>query len=429
MNQTSRDHLELECSLHRTRIRGSHVHAKSTDQKGTATYQVVPTAEGCRRSCGHLDALKITDGDISRVLCLGPRPGDREAFDLSLYAGWAKELVSTIEVGQLNLFNPYSLGPTLSPSRKTAGLRRTLRPPGNVAGLESPGSRGLFDVVDSEGCKHRLQLQLRPNDENVFRALQVCRFVLPGHGGEALLALWWSIMKDLSVKETPDPEWTALVVTLFSLAVDLVDGEAARLTETSEHLDPDHQFFGAAPKERSPDSTHKSGSWARMLKLDSNKLQSNISPVWNWIGQSSNLTAATLDSSAAKDVQRRSDFIFSCVQTSRRLSQAPYNRRAISQCRIGSDPPKTNPQSHALPLVRLSVGLHLLREEYKLNMMSMVSPFSEKGDLGPVLAQLNGWLGWEGWDWREGGYYDLDDAGFNRYVFEDGKRAKPTYEG
>ena len=67
--------------------------------------------------------------------------------------------------------------------------------------------------------------------------------------------------------------------------------------------------------------------------------------------------------------------------------------------------------------MKLAIALHLLREEQKLSIIDQVA-IGGCRDLGPVLAQIGGWLGWDSWNWKSGSYYDLEKAGENHYTFE-----------
>jgi len=72
-------------------------------------------------------------------------------------------------------------------------------------------------------------------------------------------------------------------------------------------------------------------------------------------------------------------------------------------------------------LPHVLVALHLFREEQKLSNLSNDKTTLWTGDLTPVLAQLGRWMGWTHWDWKKGTYYNLDGAGVDCQIFENGK--------
>ena len=61
------------------------------------------------------------------------------------------------------------------------------------------------------------------------------------------------------------------------------------------------------------------------------------------------------------------------------------------------------------------VGLHLLREEFKLDTLASKALH----DLTPILAQIGSWLGWDNWGMKQSAYYMLESNNMEAWIFED----------
>jgi anaphase-promoting complex subunit 1 len=339
-----------------------------------------------------------------------------------LRAGWAKSPILTLRPPKLKLFNPYLLGSVPSSTGRAMGLKRTLELPHALKGLDNPGTDGQFDLVDGDGKKHRLQLQLLPRNEGVRKALDVCRFALPDFSGEALLALWWNIHKEVSTSLGVNSEWIALIVTIFCLAVDLIDERTARSTEAGQSV---KKRFS---QKRHSHSAQSVGEHARQPELELHQQFPVDNPAWAWILTSGSPGTAVYDTSLGISQRLRSHdvsdhsqiknaMIIEGIAFARKLHRVSFNIEATNATRATDQ--KQEPGNPALVLVRISLALHMLHEEQKLNVLSQNRINIDGADLGPILAQINGWLGWEGWDWSPGGYYDLECCGIGHFIFDD----------
>src|SRR6202000_1915485 len=153
-------------------------------------------------------------------------------ISLSLSASWGEQLPTRLAIGPLKLFNPYEIISSSPSSRKSAGSNRTLSVPRTLQKIIASASNGSFDILDGDWCRHRFQLQLAPQVDLVSKVFEICLAVLPNHVGDFLLGIWWSVCRGLPKDQTSNAEWTALVVTLFTLAVPFIEESSIKLTET-----------------------------------------------------------------------------------------------------------------------------------------------------------------------------------------------------
>jgi anaphase-promoting complex subunit 1 len=76
-----------------------------------------------------------------------------------------------------------------------------------------------------------------------------------------------------------------------------------------------------------------------------------------------------------------------------------------------------DPEIRRNALATILVGLHLLREEMKLD---VTTADSDSKALSPILAQIGSWLGWEMWSWKDSSYYGLEDTEMDYWSFNEG---------
>lgn len=393
------DHIEVFFTVHK-------IPPSSSDASGG----YVPIFERSRRIQGDLDATKVTDGGVSRILSLKKAPsGD---YALSLRTCWAERLpATTIPIPPLTVFNPFMLWDTNTPSHRTTGRRRTLDLPKDLVGFSSVGSAGSFDVLERGGRRHRLQVQLKPKNPYHSTTLQMCILVLPEDIGDTLLACWWELCKRIDDSEN-DKEWTALVTSLLALGVGRVrppanQGKAAKLRA------------GSRVQRRESSSSVASTSDSEAMQLMWERLQMRpgakfwTSPAWSWCFERS----ASKSGQDWKPVDSQSDFVTSCIARARTFLSSETGSTLLSPLYDRGEEGK-----HDLP--RVLIALHLLREEHKLNILCNDRSGNGTWDVAPLLAQLGRWLDWEGWWYSRGGYYALEGASESSYQFEDSEASK-----
>lgn len=369
------------------------------------------------------DGLKIVDGETSNIVVL-QKGGD--GTEISIYNSEVPHWSRRHAIKSLKLFNSLILGTNPAAARRAFGLHRVLDPPKSLYCLENSGVAGEFDILDGEGLRHRVQVQLQARDEFAARALSVCEFVLSSAAWEDFKTLWWIFLDETQDDDADKREWTALVITLLSLAVPLLSSEPKQTTSSSPNEPIALRQTRAYSRKSESSNTTSANPWESMwnrLKHGADwKSWPGVS--WDWVDNqeeshepmASNgllISAPNYQHPIRAPSATKNNFIPHCisiVRCTRRSDQVkPHVERIIGMKR-----------QNGVNLVKLVIALHLLREEQKLSVIDQEAVGWGR-DLGPVLAQIGGWLGWDGWSWKSGGFFDLEKAGENHYNFEQGK--------
>lgn len=196
------------------------------------------------RAKGVIDACRLDDGRVSRILVLSETPDG--CGELSLQAPWSFLMKVPLPQG-FYISNIADL--SHDRKREESFVREPSPGPGALCGLRNSKQQGIFDLVDDEGNLHQLQLVLQPRNPHVCRITEVCKAVLPGtRGGEGVLVTWWQVMQWLGPhsSNTADAEWTALVITLFSMVLCMTDPSKIAHPTDSNQESPILQLSSAA---------------------------------------------------------------------------------------------------------------------------------------------------------------------------------------
>lgn len=375
-----------------------------------------------------IDACKISEGDCYRILLI--RENADNTDELSLQAPWCAEYRFRLP-SSLLIHNPYRQKTGDSDSQKTeGGFKRILSErPFAYVNLQHEDSNGKVDVVDTEGRRHRILIQLKPHVPSVRKIISVSESVLPRsqRNGESILRSWWdavSWLSSCSADET-DLEWRAIVVVLFSMATGCIEGGHS---ETSARQNKRKGGFLRSSSGANIDLE----SWTSMLNKES---KFSVAPVWTqdsawkWIDRHD--TRKSLDSSLSRNSyasnslplashgglfsQRRSSSVIYCVSLARSFLKTSVGLTAHGE--RGYLPTALSKDAHSrrTALATVLVGLHLLREELKLDTLAA----KEHENLAPVLAQIGGWLGWKSWGFKETSYYYLENPDIAARLFDD----------
>ena len=371
-----------------------------------------------------IDACKIRDGDYSRILLISKSADGGN--ELSLQAPWST--VFKIQFpSTLLLNNPFNLeNGDSSSGRREGSLKRILsRGPQYLIALENADNHGKVDIIDNETRRHRIRIQLKPYSPYVHRMIRIVESVLPytDREKESILQGWWDVMSWLRVHDNTvnDIEWASVVIVLFFTAVESAVDEPDAAARQKKRK-------GGLLRSSSGANTDLE-SWETMLKEES---RFSISPpwmkdaAWSWILQrettptnipltksSKPLGSSTKSASSGFTANKTSQLIefLSLTRDYHRShvsldtgEQSAYLANALSR--------SSTSRGHALAAVLL--GLHLLREEYKLDVLAI----SALHKLTPILAQIGNWLGWESWGSRIGSYYMLESAGMKSWLFD-----------
>lgn len=377
-------------------------------------------------SRGVVDACIIKDIDCKRLLILNR--GADGLDQLSLQDPWGPELAIRLP-SQLLLNDPFQIVNTLSlKQRREGGFKRILsQGPQALVSLGHGGNREIVDLVDAGGSRHRVKVQLQPRNPFVLTMVKLCDSMLPlmDQGGESFLSGWWNAMVWLSVRPDleGDVEWTAFVIVIFSIAAGFVDERCAgTMTQTKKRK--------SALLRSSSSANTNMESWEAMLVEESSVSRSvpvwMQGEAWSWI-----LTQAKVSMPAEADVARKSrsprtyiaptlpsrkksPFLVHCMSLAHEFRSFPSGIGNTTQSsKVTSR--FTNHEAQRMALATLLVGLHLYREELKLNTLAATAVH----DLTPVLAQIGSWLEWPSWSFNAASYYMLESVDMEFWLFDD----------
>ncbi|KAI9861467.1 MAG: Anaphase-promoting complex subunit 1 [Vezdaea acicularis] len=374
-----------------------------------------------------IDAVKITDKEISRLLVLSETPDGHGS--LTLEAPWSP--VIKIDLPErLMVSNPYQIGQEASPLKEARSLKRVFSDgPKCLLGLEHESSEANVDVMDEKGKLHRLNIQMKPKNILVQNVLDVFRWVLPGTGGESLLVAWWEAHRWLYQKSDKhgEEEWTAIVMVLWMMAVPFLKNATNRspvkqrrrknaLLRSSSGANIDLEKWDAMLDEESG-----SNSPAPLWMSE---------PSWSWIAEEDAvLSAAVIDEQAQlpksapppiSSIRRKNSFLVECITLTREFLVSAAGVPIAGDNGYLPTAAGKDAELRRTALATVLVGLHLLREELKLDTSTAKSKLSGAEKLTPVLAQIGTWLGWDDWGWVHPGYYSLEDVSMEQWLFHDG---------
>lgn len=262
---------------------------------------------------------------------------------------------------------------------------------GSIVGIRYPRPRGVVDVLDTEGRLHQLRIQLQPTSPQVSKVLTICRSILPESLGERIYAGWLHVTQWLEEREqdgTPaNVEWSAVVILLFALFLNLgrVDAQSPQSTRLPVR------------KRR-----HASGSFAIRDSEDWKALEVGetanslgcppwmMNQGWQWAldedmddAMSAHGDPSSPPKFVAKHIGLAKDYMASDLGESA-LGAAGYLPTALSK----------NSDAKRKVALEIFMGLHLLLEEQKLDIMTPEYTSPGRADLRVALCQIARWLKW-----------------------------------
>lgn len=379
-----------------------------------------------------IDACRIKDGNYRQILMLSEGRHGMPELSLKVPSGISFKIKIP---SSLVVHHPYQLG--IHNSRREqceGGLGRVLSVGArDFVALDHEGNSGRVDVLDSDGGRHRIEIQLLPHSPLVRKMIRVSDFVLSESqkDGESILQSWWNVNSWLrtSQEEIADIEWTAVIVVFFCLAIGSTEDKRLRNTE---HTPRQNKRKGGLLRSSSGANTDLE-NWEAML--DEGNAYSTIFPAmqdaaWKWtIDQSSPLTKPhispsnrsisskfrTLSAASSVPIRNKSSSLIQCLSFARNFLRSSVGSITERQEGCMPSPLAGNPPSQNVALAMVLIALHLLREEFKLNILAG----NEIEKLTPVLAQIGGWLGWNAWGFGNKSYYFLESARMPTYLFDD----------
>jgi anaphase-promoting complex subunit 1 len=370
---------------------------------------ITVTSGDVTRASGVLDACKLTDGRVSRILVLTESANGYG--ELSLQAPWSLMMkVSFPE--KLTVTNIRALGHNASSQRKQESDFRRILSQGPHAKrlLRNPLPRGIVDVVDGEGRLHQLRISMEPQSPLVKQVINICRAVLPGtRAGEAILVGWWNV-RHWFIRERcteSELEWSALVVVLFSLVLGAQDRSVSLPHEPKKKPRRFPRFSGVVQSDME--------SWQEMFLQEA--AVGCLRPAWmmnsGWLWMHEVGNAATQTSPKGLNQQ---DILGSVRDEDKFLPRHirlahKFVSSSAGQAAFGADGYMPTAEDKSIGqrqkcIADLVVGLHLLREEQKLNITSVDALDTGNISLNPVLGQIFRWLGWGNW----AAIYNVEDA-------------------
>jgi anaphase-promoting complex subunit 1 len=430
MDKDSRKLATVSLRIQQYQIRRKDQSRRSPQPSSESDVKVTCQYGDVKYESGIVDALKLTDNGITRALVLTEIPGG--LGELTLQAPWSP--LTRIKLPpSLAIFNAHLLGQLPSTARKReGGFKRVFsQGPQVLLGLDHATSRGAVDVVDETGQRHRLQIQLSPKDVGIRRILEVCSFVLPGaeRGGESLLVGWWQIIQWLhEIEHRPvDVEWTALVILLSTMAIPFMDGGI--------------KDSPAPPRKRrtgflrsSSGANSNLDSWEAMIDQEGG--QGSPAPEWmngaswSWmaeeqgdqaIGAANGRTSrSSVITAFSPSINRKNPMLVNCSAMAIDFLKTQAGDEASGSSGYLPTAASKSLESRRTALATILVGLHLLREDLKLNVHTAESSSTGARGLNPLLAQIGHWLGWKDWSWEDCGYYNLEDVEMERWAFHEG---------
>jgi anaphase-promoting complex subunit 1 len=410
----------LVLTLYKTNLDTKDNHVRGRKAEKDVTLGSVMRAKGV------LDACRLDDGLLSRILVLTET---RDGYgELSLQAPWS-ELMNIPLPAKFTISNIRNLGHDATPrARREGGFKRVLsQGPRALRGLRNSKPRGFVDLVDDEGKMHQLQIMLEPRNHHVSRILEVCRAVLPGpKRGEGVLVGWWNAMQWIRLEsiETVDTEWTALIVTLFSMVLGL--GRKSKSSQNKTH---------AKKKSRTGFLRSSSGAQSDLesWQMMQTKEASNGNPLPSWAGNSAWKWLSEDDGPRRRDSDPISPIFTSYDIDSEKLNFVQWHVKlardfagsTLGQSTISGILPisaNRDPDSRRRALVDIFVGLHLLHEEQKLDTMMVDAVSTGVASLTPIITQMALWLGWPSWI----KHYEVEEASLLDLDYDSGKSRPPS---
>lgn len=379
-----------------------------------------------------IDACTIKDGSYRQLLVISENHDGMRELSLQTPSGTSFKIKIP---PSLTIHHPFQLG--IHGSRREqyeGGLRRVLSVGAReFVALDHEGNNGRVDIIDGDGGRHRIEIQLLPYNQLIWKMIRVSDFVLCElqHDGEAILRSWWNAASWLLTlqEEIADIEWTAIIIVFFSLAVGFPEdrrrGNAENtprqkrrkdgLLRSSSGANTDLEKWETMLDEGTACATTFPGmqdaAWRWTMNQNYNLTSSQVSSL-RWSNSSKFRRSPTLNSIPMKS---KSSVFIECLTLARTFLRSSVEAITDEQNSRMPSALAGNPPSQKAALAMILIALHLLREEYKLNTLAG----NEIERLAPLLAQMGGWLGWSSWGFGNKSYYFLESARVSAFLYDD----------
>lgn len=366
--------------------------AKAARKEVSEEPTVSVTVVDLRRAQNVVDSCKLVDGDHSAILILSESMDGRH--ELSTQAPWSE--LTKISLPLLFVDSTKSLqfrGRAIDRDVKQRKSEIIDISSGSIVGVRHPRQRGVVDVVDAEGRLHQILVQLEPRCPQVRKILAVCRSILPQSLGERVCAGWLHSMQWLQEQEQNQPiadmEWSAMVILLLAsfLSLDGKEIKTTSKTQPSMRKSRSAQRLSGSLRD-SPDwKALEAGETANSLGFPAWMMNRG----WEWV----------LDEEVDDTMPPPDDhslfprFITRHIDLAKRYMASPLGTGAFGSSGYMPTAHSKNMESRRKVAVDLFLGLHLLLEEQKLDIMTPEFVPSGRVDLRVVLCQMARWLRWQ----------------------------------
>ena len=375
-----------------------------------------------------VDACKLGVGTSSRILVLSrTNDGSQE-----MTVRTAMNIFMKVDMpSHLMMHDRFYLSSAQSPTRTRdeGSLKRIItKLPETWVGFRHPSATGQVTLIDGEGRGHKINIQTEPRDSLIRKILDLCSLLISDREGDndGLVRCWCEVYHWLqsSSDQAAKDEWTALIVVLFSMAVPfLPDSEPRTPTKKRKKTGLLRSSSGSAGDVE---------SWETMLEQESGA--TSTSPAWlsgggwKWLseqdspsipGKRSSRSSFPPSTAGISPTSRKHGYISCCTTLARDFLKTSAGNAASGRQgylpTAASKPKEVQQKSLAIILV----GLHLLREEQKLDISLSETSILGNGALTAALAQIGGWLGWPRWSWKSEAYYNVELTDTESWLFED----------
>ncbi|MCJ1381487.1 Anaphase-promoting complex subunit 1 [Xylographa soralifera] len=398
-------------------------------EDGRGVYQV--KLSDIRRGDGVIGACKVSEGAKSRILLLNETPDG--SGELSLQTPWNTAYKIALPLKPL-IHHPYQTDQREKAlGTREGGLKRVLSGgASSLINIEHNAGANRVDIKDDKGIRHRIELQMQPANQLVRDLLRVCEYILPCNDTELepFTRAWWDIVLWFRVRSpgTIDTEWTAFVVLLFSMFAELMGDR-----ETQSTLRQKKRKGGLLRS--SSGASVDLENWNTMMSQEADFC--GLSPAWlrsaAWTWTQSNeghgdssqalqssRRATSRSSSSQGSFQKvmtgKSTFLVDCLALAREFVRSRAGLQPFGESGYLPTARSKMAELRHAALPTILIGLHLFREELKLNLLAA----SEMDSLAPILAQMGGWLNWQSWGWRGDTYYVLEKEDIDNWIFDEG---------
>ncbi|ERS98820.1 hypothetical protein HMPREF1624_04010 [Sporothrix schenckii ATCC 58251] len=354
------------------------LHVQMRDDAATSTPSAAATSITWgqhRRAQNVADSCMIYDGDQAMIFILSE--GDQGHRQLSIQAPWSE--LTTIAIPPLSLHNRnnYASAETGDSADSIFQTARAGTFGVSIGKLSQPRGKGVVDVIDDNGQSYQVQIQLEPKSDRVRQILNCLRSVLPASHAEKMVLGWWQVMQWLATQPSvasKNREWTALVTELcviFSAAL-----YPGRQTSTSSLTTISSNRRGASS------TTLGNQAWAK-------------SKAWNWISDVPGLASGNVGGNPQNEgLSGSSGPLAEHVRLAEAFMASEAGVQAVGQAGYLPTALSVSETARKKAVWGITMALHLLLEEDKLDIMAAKSGSSASTDLKAIVYQMCLWLNW-----------------------------------